>query len=349
MRSALLLVTALTLLAGCPLGSGGGDDDPPLDAAVGTIDAPLDGPGTVAPAFQRCVGRPFTAPAAGSFDHTTNAILAATNAPIHAGLDTIETPGAPHVGARFMYGTINKDLEDEPVAVSIDDCTGWQSLGTHQTDGDGAIDVAVALPLGPGVYEVRYAVVGDASTTVSYLWMLPVGTHVVLTDIDGTLTTSDTELFLQILNGSYVPAAYPSATDLTTAHAGKGHIVVYATGRPNYLTGKTREWLTQLGFALGPVRLAPGVAEALPTDTGVGTYKRDFFTSLTGKGLVIDLAYGNATTDIFAYSGAGVPADRQWIIGTNAGMSGTNAVMDSWAARVGEVQALPAVTQPFTF
>lgn len=348
MRSALV-VTALTLLAGCPLGSGGGDDQPRLDAAVSTIDAPTDGPGSVAPVFHRCVGRAYTAPPAGEFNHTTNAIVAATNAPVHAGLDTVETPGAPHVQARFMYGTFNNDLEDEPVAVSLDDCTGWQDLGLHTTDDQGALDVAVTAQLGPGVYEVRYAVVGDASTTVSYLWILPVGTHVVITDIDGTLTTSDTELFLQILNGSYVPTAYPSAADLTNAHAGKGHIVVYATGRPNYLTAKTREWLTQLGFALGPVRLAPGVTEALPTDAGVGTYKRDFFTSLTGKGLVIDLAYGNATTDIFAYSGAGVAPTSQWIIGTNAGMSGTNPVMDSWAARVTQVQALAPVDQPFTF
>ncbi len=28
-------------------------------------------------------------------------------------------------------------------------------------------------------------------------------------------------------------------------------------------------------------------------------------------------------------------------------MNGTNAVMDSWAARVAEVQAMPVVAQPF--
>ena len=90
----------------------------------------------------------------------------------------------------------------------------------------------VDVTLAPGIYEARFEVLGDATVTVSYLWILPTGSHIAVTDIDGTLTTSDTELFVQILLNSYVPTAYPSAAELTTAHAAKRHVVAYITGRP---------------------------------------------------------------------------------------------------------------------
>ncbi len=46
-------------------------------------------------------------------------------------------------------------------------------------------------------------------------------------------------------------------------------------------------------------------------------------------------------------AGAVSEAGGLGVIGPNAGMNGTNAVMDSWAARVAEVQAMPVVVQPF--
>lgn len=354
--TALLLASALAACAGT--GAGNLDDD---DDLVGTdARGPGDGDGGTGtgdggspdgrPIFRRCVGRGFTPPPAAGFATALGPLTAASGAPVHAAEDTVAVPASsPHLVARFAYGPLTSTLGGEPVAVELDDCTGWRSLGTHTTDLGGRIELTADLALGPGVYEVRYVVVGDASLTTGYLWLAPAGTHLAVTDIDGTLTTSDGELFQQILDGTHVPVAYPSAAELTTTHADKGHIVVYMTGRPSSLTQRTRDWLAGLGFAPGPVRLAPGPLEALPTDTGVGTYKRDYLTSLTASGFTLDLAYGNATTDIFAYTGAGIAATQQWIIGTNAGASGTNAVMDTWAARVAEVAQGPAVTQPFRF
>jgi len=40
-------------------------------------------------------------------------------------------------------------------------------------------------------------------------------------------------------------------------------------------------------------------------------------------------------------------SDVTWIIGDHAGEMGTHAVTGAWTARVDEVAALPAVTQPF--
>ena len=292
------------------------------DAPSSSIDAAIPG----GPTFQRCVGRAFTPPPAGDWASIGGQLAAAAGAPSHYVTDEMTPPASsPRITARFIYGAIRKDLEGEPVEVFVDDCAGWQS------------------------YETRFAVVGDATVATGYLWLLPAGTHLAVTDIDGTLTTSDTELFQQLLDGSYVPDAYPDAVALTAAEATRGHLLVYLTGRPYWLTNRTRGWLAELGFAHGAVHLAPSNLDVLPTDGSVGNYKRDYLASLVARGYVLDLAYGNATTDIYAYLGAGVTADRQWIIGSNGGNDGTHAVVDTWTSRTAEVTQLPAVSQPFAF
>ena len=64
------------------------------------------------------------------------------------------------------------------------------------------------------------------------------------------------------------------------------------------------------------------------------------------QGLVIDLAYGNATTDIYAYLGAGVPPQSIYIIGPHGGEQGTNAAQSSWEAEASRAATLPAIEQP---
>jgi hypothetical protein len=313
-----------------------------------------DGPGpevdgsTAHTTFQRCTGRAFTpAPDEGWRHDIATPITTAAGSPNHSGTDIVAQPGtAAALPGKFSYGLISKDLEDEDVLVSIDDCQGWKSLGRVATDGDGRLSVtAPALPT--GVYEVRFQVAGDQSLTASYLWLLPAGTHVVVTDIDATLTTSDSQVFQQILDGSYVPSTYPNAVALTKAHEARGHVVVYMTGRPYWLSDKTRGYLETRAFAPGPLRLADSNSDILPTEGSVGAYKQAKLNALIAAGIVVDFAYGNATTDIFAYLGAGIPADHVWIIGPHAGEQGTHAITGDWGARVTEVTGLPEVAQPF--
>ena len=272
----------------------------------------------------------------------------ATGAANHSAQDVIGLPGAvPTLGGKFSYGIVSKDLEDEDVRVTLDDCNGWRDIGVAPTNSDGRAGVTAPGNLGPGVYEVHFQVLGDGSTTTSYLWILPTGTHVVVSDIDGTLTESDSQLFMQILDGSHVPVPYPGAVALTTAHAAKRAIVVYLTGRPYWLTRQTRDWIANLGFAPGPLHVTDSNEEAVPAESGVGAFKLAWLQNLRTQGYVIDFAYGNATTDIYAYLGAGIAADVTWIIGDHAGEMGTHAVTGAWTARVDEVAALPDVSQPF--
>jgi hypothetical protein len=314
-----------------------------------TADGAADGGGKAdgGAAFRRCTGRAFTAPAATGFRHTSSKVAALTGAR-HRAQDVIATPSTrAELVAKFAYGPTWKDLEDENAAFYVDNCAGWVALATRRTDDDGLATLAVNVNLPAGVYEVRAVARGDASTTLMNLWVLPRGTHLAVTDIDGTMTTADTELFKQIFDGSYVPQAYPSAQALTKAHAERGHVVVYLTGRPAWLLPQTRAWLAQQGFAPGPIHAADSNLDILPTDGSVGAYKTDWLDELEADGATIDLAYGNATTDIHGYKDAGIPVGKQWIIGPNAGAEGTNAVSNSWATRAAQISSGARVTQPW--
>ncbi|HET8540520.1 MAG TPA: hypothetical protein VFL83_11670 [Anaeromyxobacter sp.] len=333
-----------------------------LAAAGGAVacgaGAPSTTDGQTPPALRRCVGTPFTpAPVEAWIHGTLTPLTVALGAPNHSMQDVLATPGgAATMRGKFTYGSVSKDLEDEKVRVFLDACSGWTTLGDFRTDTDGRIAVPVPSSLAAGVYDVRLQVLGDGTLAPGRIWILPAGTRLAVSDIDGTLTTSDEELvvdvitdfFQPIYTGADVPNAYPGAAALTNALVGRGHVVVFLTGRPYWLTGKTREWLSSGGFALGPLHVTDSNSEAIPSQDGVGAFKLAFLRSLTAAGFRLDEAYGNATTDVFAYAGAGIPATATWIIGPNAGAGGTNAVTGSWEPRAAAVSALPPVTQPFT-
>jgi phosphatidate phosphatase APP1 len=342
----LLPATLAAALTACSSSGAGLDDDDDStagrDAGAGADAAPE------VPTFQRCVGRPFTAGETEAWQQLGTPIVVATGGPGHSAEDrVVATAAALELRGKFTYGLISKDLEGELVRVYLDDCSGWVDLGAHETDADGRVAVAGPTDLPPGEYGVRFEVAGDLSATASTAWVLPPGTHLAVTDIDGTLTTSDTELFREILDGSHVPEAYPGAVELTEAHAALGHVIVYLTGRPYLLTDVTRAWLADLGFAAGALHLTDEALDVLPTEAQVGAYKLAFLQSLIDAGFVLDLAYGNATTDIYAYLGVAIPPELVWIIGDNAGVDGTNAVTETWMPRVAEVEVSPAIEQPF--
>lgn len=288
---------------------------------------------------------------AAGWRHTSTSLLVTPAGAANHSASDVVTPASKSASltAKFAYGTISRDLDDEEVRVLLDTCDGWRDLGLHTTTADGRLTTPVPVALGPGVYEARFQVAGDGSGTASFLWVLPAGTGIVLTDIDGTLTASDSQLFMQILDGDHVPVPYPGAADLMAAHAARGWVVMYLTGRPYPLTQLTRDWLSALAFVPGPLRVTDSNQEALPTEGGVGTFKRLSIEALAGQGYRFDFAYGNASTDVSAYLGAGIPPSQVWIIGPNGGSSETHAVDGSWQPRAEEVEAMASIGQPFNW
>ena len=342
----LLPLGACALDDSADSGDPGDDSDDPADDP-GSDDP--DDPGTEPTAFVTCTALAYTPGEPQGFEHTGNQIVAAGGDPTHHAQDIVVVADeAASASAIFQYSAFAVDIADEVVKVSLDTCDGWRDLGEVKTDDDGRAVAEVGEALPAGVYHIVYEVRADATLASAYLWSLPIGTHMVLFDIDGTLTTADTELWKEILLGDYVPEAYPSAAALTAAHADRGYIPIYLTGRPNTLNATSRAWLDDLDFAHGVVHTTDHSSQVVPTDSGVGAYKRDFIGSLMDAGLSIDVAYGNASTDIFAYLSAGLPADGVWIIGSHGGEEGTHAVDGSWTARAAEVASAPPIEQPFS-
>ena len=227
MRLTPTVLTALFLAAAAVACT---DEPEVVLSADGTDDA--GGKADGGAAFRRCTGRPFPAPGATGFRHTTSKVAALTGAR-HRAQDVITAPNSrAELVAKFAYGPTWKDLEDENAAFYLDNCAGWVAVATRRTDDDGLATLAVNVNLPAGVYEVRAVARGDASTTLMNLWVLPAGTRVAVTDIDGTMTTADTELFKQIFDGSYVPQVAPD-TVTTSGSQPQVHFTV-KTKKPVY-------------------------------------------------------------------------------------------------------------------
>ena len=174
----------------------------------------------------------------------------------------------------------------------------------------------------------------DASCATFFSARLPTATPVVLTDIDGTLTISDDELFAQINDAAYDPVAYDGGDAMLQVWADKGVQPIYMTARPHVLRSETRAWLDVHGYPQGPVI----TSSQLVFGDATAAYKRAWVERIvTQLGWDVVAAYGNADTDITAYLAGGIPAERVYIIGENAGDQGTVAIHDDWLAHTDAV------------
>ena len=241
----------------------------------------------------------------------------------HGSADVLINPGdTAEVVARFSYGPIFKDLEDENISAWIESETcNWQSLGVARTDDTGSarFEVPADLAKSPGRYDIRFEVNGDGSDAYSSVWVAEVGQPVVVFDIDGTLTTGDLEHTKSILYG-HEHKMYEAANEVAWAWAQRGYQVIYISGRPLYQDRLSGKWLEDQGFPRGPLKLTHRIRDGLPAESRVGAFKRRTVEAIrVEQGLVFGAAYGNATTDICAYAEAGIPASNTYIIGSKSG------------------------------
>ena len=346
-------------------GTGLSDGGPePEDAGRGDPDtnSPDSGAGCAEPT-------PFVAPGApAGWRHESTRLFTVTQgAANHRAQDVIVQEGEPQlIVGKFAYGVFDKDLKDEEVEVFIQErppCGGWTSLGVQLTSEEGQygdqygiaddggriffpLPAEQARPVGR--YPLRLLVRGDESQAALTLTVLPAATSTVVFDIDGTLTTADfeliTELFTELFAGEYVPEMRDGAPEIVWRWASKGYLVVYLTGRPDFLHRQSLDWLVAKGFPPGPLHLTDTTGQALPSAGGVGTYKTEFLSKIKDEGGVfLDAAYGNATTDIQAYAAAGIPLESTFIIGDHGGEGGTVGLV-GYPEHLAEAQAMPAAT-----
>ena len=199
----------------------------------------------------------------------------------------------------------------------------WKSLGSASTDSSGQYDLpstSFVAANGEPVYAMLEA---DGSCAIHYDYLLPAGSKVVVTDIDGTLTLDDGQILSQVANINYVPQMMGAADQLMKAWANKSYPIIYLTARIHVLRAESRLWLDDLGFPTGPLITANGgknddVYKTLWLDRLVHTF-----------GWNIVAAYGNASTDITAYQNAGIAKDHTFIVGPMAGNGGTVAIANN--------------------
>jgi len=200
------------------------------------------------------------------------------------------------------------------------DKAAWQSVGRGKTADDGTYDLPATGFVAPNGRPIYSMLEADGSCAEHFDYLLAPGSKVVVTDIDGTLTTNDAEFIMQVADGSYVPMMMTAADKLMQAWSMKGYPVIYLTARPAVYRVESRGWLADQGFPDGP----------LITETGgkaADVYKTLWLNRMVQSfQWTVVAAYGNADTDITAYANAGIPKAQTFIVGPLAGNSGTVAI-----------------------
>jgi phosphatidate phosphatase PAH1 len=290
--------------------------------------------------------------------HTTTSIFVVTQgAARHRGIDTIVNPGQdPVLIGKFAYGIFDKDLVDERVEIWIEEsCGNWVRHGEAFTSDDGQnatvngveddggrvfFQPTRRLPVGS--YRVKMLVKGDHSEANFWLHVLERGTRAVVSDIDGTITTRETDGAWTALDPSS-PTPRDGAADVFRVYAAKGYRVVFLTARPEFLTNGTRTWFSDHSFPEAVFHLSQ--SNFGESGAQAQAYKAGFLSSIVeGQGITIDWAYGNKETDLDAYLGTGVQADHiRLVAGEYSGDLKGSVMIDGYVPEIDRVACLPPV------
>jgi hypothetical protein len=253
-----------------------------------------------------CASPPALTNGAGrGFHHASTSLAARLGGPRHRGIDLIaaETDQTQVIGGKLAYSAADKDANHERVELFACVDGDWKSLGDTRTDRGGRFTVTLSgdrrLPV--GLRDLYGIVPADRSGFSFLAYVAKAGESVIVTDIDGTITSSENAVFNTVLFGDDIA----HRTNAPQALASSGRVVVYLSSRGDQLTGMTRQWLDAHGFPPGPIRHAKSAVTKPGPKTVV--FKSEVMKSL---GVPIFAAIGNRATDVAAYRAVGVPADR---------------------------------------
>lgn len=307
MRTTWLLVSSA--LVGCATGDPGPVTADPEEGSIGTgaTDGAAGGPDV------RCAGAPEAGPA-GDFRHFTSSLISHLGDARHRGFDlvTSASSASQRLEGWISYTVVDKALEDEDVDVFACRAGQWRPVGTARTDDEGhfALDLSGADRLPVGMRDLFVSVKGDR-TGVGFLgYVAPDEARLIVSDVDGTLTSSE-NAFLETITLGIEPGARAGASQAYDAATAKGFQLVYVTARGNQYTTATRNWLDHKGFPRGPVRLSPSFL-TLPGGDTIDE-KTQTIAALSAAGLEVAVGVGNRSSDVTAYTNTGVAADRIFI------------------------------------
>ncbi len=282
-------------------------------------------------------------------------LVTLTGDPNHRVRDQFYVPGETQwLLGKFAYGAIDKDLKDEQVDVYVlRNCEGdWEFMGTAFTSEEGSyatvegvedtggwvyFEVPIDDELELGRHRVHMVVRGDLSTTEGFVEVVEPGTPIFLSDVDGTLTTYETEEFVDLLLGTVSDANEFAAAALHILQD-KGFHAMYLTARPEWLVERTREFVEVRGFPPGIIHTTLEFEGAL--GDAAQTYKTNEFAMLADKGLVPIWVFGNTESDAAAYENAGIaPLDHRVFFQYTDVHGGRR--IESYGELIDEFNALP--------
>jgi hypothetical protein len=250
--------------------------------------------------------------AATDFRHETSELVADLGEPRHRGIDMIAAQSDPEqvLSGALAYGTVDKALEDEDVRLFACEAGQWRDLGTTRTNSDGrfAMKLTGDDRLGIGLRDI-FAAAPDATGTWFLALVAPDASPIVVSDIDGTLTSSENAFPISTVLSTSV-GAQPHAAEQLAAAASAGITPIFVTARGDLYTESTRHWLAAHGFPRAPLHLGiPAIT--LPGSPSVA-FKRAVIAPLAQRFDVV-AAIGNRASDVTAYRDAGIPAARIFV------------------------------------
>lgn len=235
----------------------------------------------------------------------------------HFAIDRLLVEGEDQIlAARFVYGVASLGISGETVDAYVSaNCSGaWDFVASGKTMAPGDtgstsevehqaslalvyVPDGAALPVGR--HAVHFVVRGDGTSATGIVEIVPKGTQILVTDMDGTLTDSETAAF-----SGGDPGLQEGAKETLIQFVESGYPVVYLTARPFWYTQQTRDYVADKALPAGIVHV---MQSALP---GLGQsaidFKLGYLTALKARGLQTKIAIGNTATDAESFHDAEV-------------------------------------------
>lgn len=245
------------------------------------------------------------------FRRVGSRITTSLGAAHHRARDLFQAVGAAQwLSAKFTYGKAHKDLEGEEVDVwLLRGCAGaWEKIGTFTTDHEGRVrtELAKDRALAAGIHRIRFVVAGDGSATDAVAEILDPTTKFFVSDIDGTLTSSEHAEVGHVVTGS-LAETHPDAARALGLLAERGYRPLYLSARADWLSDRTHRFLAFHGFPHGAIRITNS-KEGLSGERAK-QFKSSELAVLVQQGLVPSFGFGNKPSDTEAYE-AGKVARR---------------------------------------
>ncbi|MBZ5712130.1 LNS2 domain-containing protein [Nannocystis pusilla] len=248
----------------------------------------------------------------------------------------------------------DKDIEGSAVHLFLDrGCAGeWEELGIAITTAEGehapvqGVDdsggrvyykISQSDELEPGRHRVHGVVEEYWNTVDIIIDVVPAGAPIFVSDVDGTLTTSENEEAWDFLLGD-IPEANPFAPEALSLLASKGYRPMYLTARPEWLDRRTRQFVAMRGFPAGIIHTTLTYTGGMG-DTAAA-YKSGEFQLLKDKGLVPTWLFGNKDSDAEAFESTMIPTDHRVLFQFTDAVYGARRI-ESYQELLAEFEALP--------